>query len=146
MEAIDFSNPVAEQHLSSILIQRRDKIARAYLTSVNPLVDPKLSAGGDLTFANAATAAGVAEAPSGYVARWARFDNASGDTQSIGESRSAQTSIKAPRDLPSAPGDIVQIDVAGDGAGHPEWQHAVRLHFRRAADGWTLVGLDRSAR
>ena len=141
-----YSDPAAEQHLSTLLIQRRDKIARAYLSDVNPLVNPKLSAAGELTFENAATAAASAAAPSGYAAHWARFDNASGSTEPLGDSRGAVPSLKAPRDLPSASGDMVQIEVTGEGAGHPEWQRPVRLHFRRAAEGWTLVGLDRSAR
>ena len=141
-----YSDPAAEQQLAAVLMQRRDKIARAYLTAVNPLIDPKLSAAGELTFGNAAVAAHAGEAPAGYVSRWARFDNASGDAQPIGETRGTQPSLQAPGVLPAAPGDIVQIDVAGDGAGHPEWQTPVRLHFRRTADGWTLAGLDRSVR
>ena len=39
-----FSDPAAEEHLATVLIQRRDKIARAYLPAVNPIVDPRLSA------------------------------------------------------------------------------------------------------
>ena len=138
-----FSDRAAEEYLATILIQRRDKIARAYLSGVNPLVDPKLSADGELTFANAG---GAADGPAEYVARWAQFDNASGDTRPLGDSRGARLPLRAPRDLPSAAGDMVQIDVTGEGAGHPEWQRPVRLHFRRAADGWTLVGLERRDR
>jgi hypothetical protein len=138
-----YSDPAAEQYLADVLIKRRDKIARAYLSGVNPLVNPKLSAAGELTFENAATAALAAEAPSAYVAEWRQFDNASGDTRPLGESRGSQASLKAPRELPSAPGDMVQIDVTGEGAGQPQ---RVRLHFRRAADGWTLVGLERGNR
>jgi hypothetical protein len=41
---------------------------------------------------------------------------------------------------------MVQIDITGDGAGHAEWQQPIRLHFRRAAGGWTLVGLERRDR
>jgi hypothetical protein len=141
-----YSDPAAEQHLATVLIQRRDKIARAYLPGVNALVNPKLSAAGELTFENAASAAAAAEAPQTYVAVWRQFHNGSGDTRPLGTSRGAQPSLKAPGDLPSAIGDMVQIDVTGEGAGPREWQQPVRLHFRRTADGWTLVGLDRSAR
>jgi hypothetical protein len=139
-----FSDQAAEGHLATLLMQRRDAIARAYLTAVHPLVNPKLSAAGELTFENAAGLARAGDAPSGYVAVWRQFDNASGDTRPLGESRGAQPSVKAPGDLPSSTGDIVEIDVSG--AGRPEWQQPIRLHFRRAADGWMLVGLDRSAR
>jgi len=143
VHAGQFSDPAAEQHLAAILIQRRDKIARAYLSSVNPLVNPRLSADGELTFENAATAAGATEAPQGYRAVWARFDNASGDTQPLGDSRAERAALRAPRSLPAADGDIVQVDVTGEGPGHPEWQQPIHLHFRRAAGAWTLVGLGR---
>jgi hypothetical protein len=137
-----FSDPAAERHLAGVLMERRDKIARAYLADVNPLVNPKLSAAGELTFENAASAVGGGE-PTGYLAVWRQFDNASGDTRPLGESRGAQP-LRAPGGLPSSTGDMVQIDVSG--ADRPEWQPPARLHFRRAADGWALVGLDRSPR
>jgi hypothetical protein len=126
-------------------MQRRDKIARAYLTAVNPLVDPALSADGQLTFGNAAAAAGATTGPARFVAQWSRFDNATGATSPLGESDSTSASIKAPAPLPGEAGAFVQIEVRGDGGGRPEWQQPVRLHFRRAADGWVLVGLDRRA-
>jgi hypothetical protein len=140
-----YSDPAAEAYLATVLMKRRDKIARAYLTGVTPLVNPALGSGGELTFENAAAAAGGA-APAGYVAEWRQFDNATGTTRPLGESRGSAAALKAPRDLPSAPGDMVQIDVRGDDAGRPEWRQPVRLHFRRSAAGWTLVGLDRSPR
>jgi len=145
VHAGQFSDSAAEQYLTAMLMQRRDKIARAYLTAVNPLVDPALSADGQLTFTNAATGAGPTAAPARYVAQWSRFDNATNATSPLGESDSTSASIKAPAPLPGEAGAFVQIDVRGDGGGRSEWQQPVRLHFRRAADGWVLVGLDRRA-
>jgi hypothetical protein len=139
-----FGDPAAERHFATILAQRRDKVVRAYLPAVNPIVNPRLSAGGELTFENAAVAAGVAQPPAGYRAAWAEFDNATGQARSLGESRGT-TAIKAPRELPPASGAFVQIDVSAEGGAQAAWQRPVRLHFRRAADGWTLVGLDRDA-
>ena len=37
----EFSDPNAEKYLADVLIKRRDKIARTYLTAVNPIVDPR---------------------------------------------------------------------------------------------------------
>jgi hypothetical protein len=143
VHAGQFSDSAAEQHLAAVLMQRRDKIARSYLTAINPLIDPVLSAEGELTFGSAATAAGVTTGPSRYVARWSRFDNATGTATPLGESDNSKAALKAPAALPIESGAFVQIDVHGDGATNPEWQQPVRLHFRRGADGWTLVGLDR---
>jgi hypothetical protein len=53
-----YSDPAAEELLTSVLIKRRDKIAAAYLPSINPLVDFALARDGQLTFRNAAVDAG----------------------------------------------------------------------------------------
>ena len=40
-----FSDPAAERHLADVLIKRRDKIGRAYLVPINPIVDPRAGRG-----------------------------------------------------------------------------------------------------
>ena len=59
-----YTAPDAAGHLTEVLVQRRDKIAAAYLTPINPVVNLTLGADG-LSFENAAVAAGVAQAPTG---------------------------------------------------------------------------------
>ena len=66
------------QHITRVLIERRDAIARVWLNGVNPVVGPRLAADGTLTFANAAVAAGAATPGKGYTVSWSRFDNGSG--------------------------------------------------------------------
>jgi hypothetical protein len=80
-----------------------------------------------------------------YRATWSRFDNVTGATQVLGETRHAVDVVKAPRpaDLPSVEHDFLQIDVRAEAGGAPGWQRPVRLHFRRTVTGWVLVGLDR---
>jgi hypothetical protein len=138
-----YSDSDAEQYLASVLMKRRDKIGRAYLTAINPVVNPALDEAGRLTFGNAAVAAGFAQSPTGYRAVWSRFDNATGATAAMGETKSADMSMTAPGGLPSGTGAFVQIDISADSAGHPSWQHPVRTHFRRSTTGWKLVGLER---
>src|SRR3954462_12462590 len=126
-----YTNGAAEAHLAAVLIKRRDAIGRAYLPAVNPIVAPALDAGGRLTFANAAVDARVAEPPAGYHAAWFRFDNVTGQSRPIGDTRSTTTMITAPPELtPSAPGSFVQIDITADSAAHPAWARPVRTHFR----------------
>ena len=139
----EFTDPAAERHLASVLMKRRDAIGRTYLPAINPVVDPKLSAAGVLTFGNAAVAAGFAEAPTAYLAAWSRFDNATGETTPIGETRNATAEINAPRDLPAAAGSFIEVDISAESAQHPTWQQPVRTFFRRTVDGWKLVGLER---
>ena len=138
-----YSDPNAEKYLGDVLIKRRNKIAAIYLTAINPVVSPKLDANGRLTFENAAAAAGVATDAATYRASWFRFDNATGETQAISETRSSTTSIDAPSGLPTGAGSFVAVDIAVDSAGHPSWIRPVRAYFQRDGSGWKLVGLER---
>jgi hypothetical protein len=136
-----YSDAAAAQHLAAVIGKRRDKIGQIYLTAINPIVNPRLDSGGTLTFENAA--APYADAPTGYRAVWSRFDNATGSTSRITETKSATTTMAGPRDLPTGPDSFVEIDISADSAGHPTWQEPIHTYFRRTADGWKLVGLER---
>jgi hypothetical protein len=138
-----FSNPQTAPLLADVLIARRDRIARAYLPAVNPIVDVALSADGVLTFANAAVDAGVAPKPSSYVVEWARFDNASGESTPLG-SRVTATAARAaaPARLPGETGAYVKVQIAATDGPAP-WATPVHAYFRRSGDAWTLVGLER---
>jgi len=138
-----YSDAAAEAYLATTLIRRRDKIAGAYLTAVNPIVNPRLGAGGQLTFENAAVSTGAGPAPSGYQSDWQQFDNTTGETRPIGRARGNGPLLDPPAALPVQAGDMVQIDVWSEAPG--PGAHPIRLHFRRAASGWTLIGLDRNA-
>ena len=135
-----FTNPDDAKHLADTLIERRNKIGKAYLTAVTPLVDFALS-NGQLTFANAA--AGVAAKPRGYEIVWAYFDNATGAITSTGNALSV-TSERAPAPpLRDAPGTIVRAQVRAIDPSNPDWK-PVDAYFRRAGDRWILVGIDRN--
>jgi hypothetical protein len=142
----EYSDPDAERHLADVLIQRRDKIGAAYLVAVNPLVNVSLSPEGRLTFENAAVATGVAAAPAGgYRVRWARFDNVTGAIAPIGESTVApDEQPAAPGPLPLEAGAFVRVEMAATAPPHEKWARPVRAFFRRGANGWSLVGLDRN--
>src|SRR5262249_44678019 len=107
------SDPAAEKLLADTLIARRDKIGKAYLTAVNPLVDFALDNSGVLTFANAAVAGRVASPPAnGYTASWSTFANTTGEAQPIGgPTTSASARMQGPV-LPGADGTFVKIQVA----------------------------------
>jgi hypothetical protein len=143
VHAGQFTDPAAEQHLASVLMKRRDKIGSTYLPAVNPIVDPRLDAGGYLTFGNAAVSAGFAQAPAAYRATWSTLDNATGETTRIGETESTTTSMNAPPNLPASAGSYIEVAIAAADQAHPSWHEPVRTYFRRTASGWTLVGLER---
>jgi hypothetical protein len=153
VKAGHYTDPRAEQFLADALIERRDKIGRAWLTAINPIVDPALSADGVLTFRNAAVDHGSAPAPSGYHVAWFRFDNATGESAPAGESNGAEARLTAPADAltrvtpdtsrAGGRGVFVRADISAVGGTHPSWVAPVRAYFRRGADGWKLVGFDR---
>jgi hypothetical protein len=138
-----FSDPKAEQYLADTLIKRRNKIGKAYLTKINPVVDPALDASGALTFGNAAVQHGVANAPRGYAATWYAFDNATGESKRIGETTGAEGRMQAPAGVGGAPGTYLRVDVATDHPQYPAWKQPVQVYFLRQASGWKLVGLER---
>ncbi len=136
----EFSDPAAEKYLADVLIQRRDKIKSIYLTAVNPIVNPRLDASG-LTFENAAVTGGVANGGVAYRANWMTFDNATGATKPIAETKSATTTLAAPAGLPS--NGFVAVDIAADADNYPTWKQPVRAYLRNDGGSWKLVGLDR---
>ena len=129
--------------LADVLIKRRDKIVRAYLPKITPLVRFTLDDQG-LAFENAAVAAGAAGAPrGGYRALWYSFDNNLGTATPIGESAGPAGRLSPPARLTTRDGDFVRIDIAAVDPPHSSWTRPVRVHFRRQANRWTLVGVER---
>ncbi|BCS35864.1 hypothetical protein TBR22_A50990 [Luteitalea sp. TBR-22] len=139
----EIGDPAQEKYLADTLILRRDKIGRAYLPKINPIVDPVLGANGELSFGNAAVQYRFAPAPTSYTATWARFDNATGATTPIGQTTSTEPRMQAPAGLPTAPGSFIELELSARHPNHPSWERPVLVHFRRNGAGWTLVGLQR---
>ena len=146
VKAAQFSDPRAETHLADVLIERRDKIAQAYLPAINPVVEPRLEAGNVLTFVNAAVEARVAAPPrGGYRAEWFLFDNDTDTSRSLGVTTSVAPRLEPPASLPTTASSYVRVDVSAIEPAHSEWTVPVQLYFKRLGDGWRLVGLERSA-
>ena len=153
VKAGHYTDKESEDFLVNALIERRDKIGRAWLTAVNPIVDPALSQDGVLTFRNIAVDLNFASAPAGYQVTWFRFDNMSGESTAAGESTITETRATAPSTvlervradttLPGGRGQFVRVDISATGGTFSSWTSPVRAYFRRTPDGWKLVGFDR---
>jgi hypothetical protein len=139
-----YSDPAATAHLADVLIARRDKIVRAYLPAINPVVDFALSAEATLTFRNAAVDAGVGAPPrGGYTVHWFRFDNQAGHLTALGAAVAVtEPRAVAPVALPTSAGEYVlaRITCVDD---RTAWQRPVDVYFRRTTTAWELVGLER---
>jgi hypothetical protein len=138
-----YSEGGAAEHIVATLIKRRDKVLRAWLTVVNPLVDARLAEDGTLTFENAAVSAGLASKPS-YLLTWSAFDNATGSsTGRIEETREPDTRGTAPRSIIEG-AHFVRVAIRTIHPDYPAWQDAVTFTFRRADTRWQTVGVDRT--
>jgi hypothetical protein len=144
VEKARYSDPRATDFMTQAIITRRDKVARRWLTGVNPLVDVALDSGGRLTFVNAAVEAGVATPAEGYRLEWLRFDNVTGEAALVSETTAGGVPAQAPPELagPGGPA-FIEVRIAADHPDHPAWAVPVTAHFRRTAGGWELVGLER---
>ena len=143
VRAGDFRDPESEAFLVRALVERRDAIARAYLTAINPVSDMSLDRDGRLTFRNTAVDADVARAPRAYHAVWSAFDNTTGDTRFLGTSDAAGSGVAAPSSLPSREGAFVKVELSSSGSDHASWSYPVDAFFRLRAGSWQLVGFDR---
>jgi hypothetical protein len=139
----EFGDPASEEVLVRMLAERRDAIARTYLTVINPISDPALNDDGTLTFANAAVDAHFATVPAGYRAVWSTFDNAIGTTGFIAETSGRATSMQAPAGLPSSDGAFIQVAVSVMGGARASWEKPVNAYFRLRNGSWRLVGFER---
>jgi hypothetical protein len=139
-----YGDAAATDYIARTLIARRDKVLKAWLTGSNPIVDPSLGADGTFTFRNAAVEAGVTTPPSAYVLAWSAFDNATGTAVGTPqEGRVDSTMAAAPSSILQGR-DFVSVVVRTVHADHPTWNAPVTITFRRTAQGWQAVGLERS--
>ena len=137
-----YTDPAAEKLLADVLIQRRDKIGRTYLSRINPLTRFALSSSGALTFENPAVKAGYAAAPKGgYEVTWSSFNNGTGTSSPIGSPATSQgESAQAPSGLS---GEIIKASIRAIDPPHAPWSKAVEVYFRRSGGSWQLVGVER---
>jgi hypothetical protein len=142
VEKARYSDPRATEYITATLIERRNRVVKRWLPGVNPLVDFALSAEGELTFGNAAVAAGIATPAASYRARFARFDNSSGSTSGAMDVSATETRLAAPPQV-LAGSQFVQVEIASVHPQFPAWSTPVTVHFRRDGAGWTLVGVKR---
>jgi hypothetical protein len=139
-----YSEESAATFLADVLIKRRDKIGRTYLTEINPVTGIRLDGAGTLTFENAAVDYDLAREPVAYSVSFNDFDNVTGESTPLGQPiRVTERRVRAPRGMSGVAGRLVMVRIAAIAPEHPTWSVPVEAYFRRSPRGWTLVGLDR---
>ena len=145
VEKARYSDPKATDYITDVIIKRRDKVLRRWLTHVNPVVDLELAGDGALSFANAATAAGAAPPAERYTLQWFRLDNAADMRTDVGEpvTVSAPSATAPPALLSARVGDYIGVTIAASHADHPAWARPATFYFRRTTNAWEWVGAAR---
>jgi hypothetical protein len=129
----EFSDRRAEDWIVRCLIERRNKIGRAFLAKVLPL-DRFGVRDGRLSFDDLGVKHGFI-ASREYTVQWSRFNN---DTEQK-TSLPGQTAFALPGELQSAPaGEYFAADIT---SGDPK--KAVTVYLRKKPDGVEVVGIDR---
>jgi hypothetical protein len=142
VEKAQYTDARATAYLVDAIKKRRDEVARVWLTGVTPIVDPRLSAEGELSFANAAVEAGVATPPTRYAVSWSRFDNIRREHEEIGsEVEITATRARAPAAVLDS--QYICATLRAVHPDYPHWKAPVRVYFRRDGEDWTTVGLFR---
>ena len=143
VESAEYSDPAATSYLGDVIIARRDKMGLTWLNVVNPLVDFQLSPSGAFSSRNLAVDTRRALPAESYRVQWGRFDNATGKVSPVGEPQTATLPLfQAPAAVLDSP--FVQLEISSMSKVNPAWAVPVRVRFRRAADGWQLVGVVRT--
>jgi len=145
VETAHYSDPNATEYLTRVLIERKHKVLKSWLNATNPIVSPALSAAGELTFENASHKAGVGAAAQRYTIQWSQFDNPTNTHKDMGaEQTITDTRAQAPAALLAGSPEYVAALVRAFHPDHPAWSHPLMIYFRKAGDGWSLVGLERN--
>lgn len=133
VETGEYSDPAAAAWVVECLIQRRDKVGRAFFAQVLPL-DRFRVENGALRFDDLGAQYGHYPARE-YRAEWARFDNHSEQAFPITGSRGLQL---PPETTSEPPGAFLVARLFGDDA-----EKDIRVYLRRDAAGWQVTGIER---
>jgi hypothetical protein len=131
----EYSDPGAEKWIADALIERRDKIGKAYFSEILPL-DRFRVEGGKLAFDDLARKHGMTSSPGyvtsdqGYRIEWSTFNNGDG----------TMTPLSAKGlDIPQAQSaSYVMARVQGQDA-----KKTITVYLRRGAGSWQVVGVER---
>ncbi len=145
------TDPAAEAYLVDVMLRRRDKVVRHWLTRTNPLDEFELDRSGGtlrLNWDNAAIRVGAAAGDPGYGVRWSAFDNRTGGESVIDDQELAAPGAAVPGAAWGTPDDFgYRYARAHIFTRHPEfpwWQEPVVVTLRdKGAEGIDIVGVRR---
>ncbi|WP_035353346.1 hypothetical protein [Edaphobacter aggregans] len=135
VEEGQFSNPAVTEYLTKILIARRNQIGRAWFSRVAPLEDFGIS-DGELRYTDLGKKYDLLPASS-YGISWFAFDNQSGR-----KTPAEGSTLRVPAELGSVQeGAFIGCTLADT----KEKRKGVTVIFKRSADGWQAIGIERTS-
>ena len=150
--ASKLSNAEAAEQLTKVIIERRDKVVKHWITGINPLDQFELRRGERgpiLLFDNAALRLGITAPGETYQTMWSSFDNMTGlerpvsDVEEYSEPVSwVPTTEFGPADPSGARYIVATIRTMN--AAFPQWKAPVKVTLRDRGGVIDIVGIDRS--
>jgi hypothetical protein len=132
-------DPDAEDYLVRTLLARRDKILAYYLGQVNPLDRFEILRGA-LKFMNLGSQSRLGEAKA-YEYTWYSYDDQTGETVALGESRRAGTDeIAIPLKIGA---EYLMVHLRTISDEQPEWAKPVFVYLRLDRSGHRIIGIER---
>ncbi len=129
-----YSDPHAADWVLKCLIQRRDKIKRAFLARVLPLDRFRIE-NETVVFDDLGALHGLRK-PGGLQSIWSRFDNRTGATEPVKE----PSGFRIPQELARlGNGAYAQLEIVDQA----EPAHRVSVYLRKSDDSFEIVGIDR---
>ena len=150
--ASKLSKAEAAEQLTKVIIERRDKVVKHWITGINPLDQFELRRGERgpiLLFDNAALRLGITAPGETYQTMWSSFDNMTGlerpvsDVEEYSEPVSwVPTTEFGPADPSGARYIVATIRTMN--AAFPQWKAPVKVTLRDRGGVIDIVGIDRS--
>jgi hypothetical protein len=150
--AARLSNPQAAEELSRVIIERRDKVVKHWITAINPIDGFEVRSGNHgpvLLFDNAAVRNGVKAPGESYQTGWSTFDNLTGvetnatDVEEYSEPVArVPVSAFGPADPSGARYLVATIRTVNPA--FPQWMKPVKVTLRDRDGVIDIVGIDRS--
>jgi hypothetical protein len=135
VEAGQYSDPAAADYLSKVLIERRDKIGRAYFQKVLALDNVHVT-GSELRFDDLLVKHGFS-APREYAISWSRFNN----EDDIHENLTAENTFRLPREWDNAAAGSYYAAMI---RAKSDETKTVRVYLRKRDGEAQVVGIERA--
>jgi hypothetical protein len=141
VEKAQFTDPRVTDYVTGTLLRRREAVLRTWLLSQSSVAGVRIEGDGTLHFDNLAVDAGLIDGPSGYAFSWFRFDNRTGLHEQAAEIKIGTSGASSiPTSLLHGP-EYIGVEIRED---HAAARAPVRAYFRKTADGWLTVGMERT--